>query len=145
MGQVRHHHWGHTYPGLGAILGGLEGWGMGERAMSRKTSFLFTFLSCTTHAPEGEPVGKLSTVLFTGDRSSRLSRLTARRIWQLDFSLPRGMLTQETQGRLTVFILLGRFNRIEGWVMPPDLLTYRQQKSRLLLHSGRTPRVVSEA
>ena len=47
------------------------------------------------------------------------------------------MLTQETQGRLTVFILLGRFNRIEGWVMPPVLLTYRQQKSRLSSTPGR--------
>jgi len=60
--------------------------------------------------------------LSTGQGCSRLSRLTGalpQATPQLPFSLPRGMLTQETQGGLTTFIWVCRSNIPKGWMKAP--------------------------
>ena len=62
-----------------------------------------------------------------------LSLLTPR-IW------PRSLNYLSTT-RFATFISLGRIYRMKGWVMPPSLLTYRQQKSHLLLRLVEVPRL----
>ncbi len=51
--QAHPHHWGRTYPGLGAILGGLAGSGMGGKAKTWKPPTCLLFYLAQLMHPRG--------------------------------------------------------------------------------------------